>query len=232
MRGRRFALALVALLPLALVAALVLGTVPLPARAPGAGSAADGAAHRIFVISNGFHSAIALPADATVTLDGGRRGSVEAALGLDMTDFPVDPAQVRYWQFGWGSKVAYTSLRRVRDLTFDIAARALAFDVAVMHVQPLGPLSAGEGVYPVDVSAAQLAALAAGLERSFAAHEPLAGITQGFGDRFYPGAGRFSPVMSCNTWTGRQLRRAGIGVGLWTPFAAQLELSLARVQAR
>jgi len=211
---------------------LLLGAIPVPARSPPAGQ--DTGTHTIYVISNGFHSAIALPADVRVAVPAaaGERRELLEAFDLGADDFPVDSNLVHYWQFGWGSKTAYTSLRAVRDLTPAIAVRALALDVSVMHVQPLAALEAGPGIYQVDLSAAQLDALVATIASSFAQTTPIAEITQGFGDRFYPGRGRFSPIRSCNTWTGQRLRAAGLGMGTWTPIAATLEPNLARVQAR
>lgn len=227
----RVLVALALVIGLALLG-LVLGAIPVPA--PSSHRDGDADMHAVYVISNGFHSAIAVPSEARIALEAGsdERQSLLERLALGIDDFPVDPDQVRYWQFGWGSKTAYTSLRAVRDLTPAIAARALAFDVSVMHVQPLGELRAGDGVYRLDLTTAQLDALVASIAPYFSDTQPIAGTTQGFGDRFYPGRGRFSPVNSCNSWTGRRLRAAGVGVGAWTPIAATLEFGLGRVQAR
>jgi len=212
----------------AVIAALGLGAVPLPASYPGAGEGDGPKPHRIFVLSNGFHAGIALPARAGGV--GADAAGVMGELGLDPSNHPVDPAAVRHWLFGWGSVTAYTSLREVRDLTAGIAAQALAFDETVMHVQPLGALDGGaEGLYAIDVSGAQLDALTAAIGRSFARTDPIPEITQGFGDRFFAGRGRFTPVATCNSWVGARLREAGIGVGAWTPVAQTLEFGLARV---
>ena len=37
-------------------------------------------------------------------------------------------------------------------------------------------------------------------------------------DMFYEANGGYSFVLTCNEWTGRALRAAGIRMGLWTPF--------------
>lgn len=215
----------------AVIAALALGAVPLPASYPGAPGEPGPKPHRIFVLSNGFHAGIALPAEAGGTGGhGDDTTGVMDALGLDPENHPVDAESVRHWLFGWGSVTAYTSLRQVRDLTAGIAARALAFDETVMHVQPLGALGAEvEGLYAIDISDAQLQALVGSIGRSFARTDPIPGITQGFGDRFFAGRGRFTPLATCNAWVGARLREAGIGVGAWTPLAQTLEFGLARV---
>ncbi len=231
MRRVLVVLALIVGLPMVM---LTLGAVPLPVRGQAVAADAGADTHTIYVISNGFHSAIALPADVMTPAHGGDGVPVPLieAFGIDETDFPVDRTAVRYWQIGWGSQTAYTSLRAVRDLTLGISARALAFDATVVHVQPLGMLRPGRGVVPVAVSQTQLDGLVAAMVPSLASTQPIAGVTQGFGDRFYPGRGRFSPIATCNSWTGWRLRQAGIGVGLWTPIAQTLGFGLARVQAR
>lgn len=173
------------------------------------------------MLSNGFHSDIALPDEDGETL---------SRFGIDANDFPVEQGAVRYWAFGWGSRTAYTSLRKVSDLTPGIISKALAFDESVMHVQPLGDITGGEGVYALDLKPAQYNELVSGIRRSFGTEiRPIPLITQGFADRFYRSTGRFSPLKACNVWTGRRLREAGIGVGVWTVFAQSLEFGLGTV---
>lgn len=208
-----------AALLLAVATAIMLGAIPAPV-GPRADTDEQDAV-RIHVFSNGFHSDLVLP---------DRDGETLARLGLAAGDFPVDPGLVRHWAIGWGSRTAYTSLRRVSDLTPGIVARALAFDTTVMHVQPVGEIAGGQGVYALDLFVADFDRLVADIRHSFASDmRPIAGITHGFGDRFYRARGRFSPIMGCNVWTGRRLRGAGVGVGLWTPFAQSLEFGLDRV---
>ena len=36
-------------------------------------------------------------------------------------------------------------------------------------------------------------------------------------DAFYEANGGYSAIMTCNEWTGRALRAAGVRMGLWTP---------------
>jgi len=214
----RFIRWLAALL-LAIAAAIALGAIPVSVGARAVAGGQD--AIRIYVFSNGFHSDIVLP-------DGG--GETLSRLGLSATDFPVDAQSVRYWAVGWGSRTAYTSLRRVADLTPGIIARALAFDESVMHVQPLGDITGGEGAYALDLASGDYDRLIAAIRRSFADNtQPIVGITQGFGDRFYHAKGRFSAIRGCNVWTGRRLREAGVGVGLWTVFAQSLEFGLSGI---
>lgn len=213
-RAATACLALAALIVLAIVA----GAVPVPGSA--SVPSGDGPPVTIHVLSNGFHTDLVLPASA-----------VETRLPVRRTDYPVNQEAVRHYAIGWGSRTAYTSLRAVSDLTPGIVARAFLLDETVVHVAPLGDLAhdPDNGVYEVTVSRDQLDAMLDDIGAFFAAPAPIPALTQGFGDRFYEAEGRFSPVVSCNSWTGRRLRNAGIGVGLWTITAQSLEFSLSRL---
>ena len=209
------ALAVLIALPVAIALALVLGALPVPG---GAAVAASPDTVRIAVISNGFHSDIALPAD----------GATLEALGLDASHYPVERGVVSWWAVGWGSREAYTSLVDVADLSAGLIARAVAFDDTVMHVLPAGPLGRGEGVWYVDLPRERYDDLVADMASWFAAREPVPGITQNFGDRFYEGRGRFTAWYGCNAWVGARLRAAGVPVGRWTPAAQSLAYALDR----
>ncbi|MGB7430931.1 MAG: DUF2459 domain-containing protein, partial [Ahrensia sp.] len=134
-----------------------------------------------------------------------------------------------YLAIGWGSVTAYTSLRAVSDLTLGIVANAVAFDETVVHVLPTGQLIERDGIYAIDLSREQLNALTANIAQDFASTQPIEGLTQGFGDLFYEGRGRFSLWRTCNSWTGAHLRAAGVSVGFWTPSAWSLEYGLKRL---
>jgi len=199
-----------------LIAALLLGAMPFSAG--GRSLADEGGTIRIYVLSNGFHSDIAVP-----RLD----GTTMARLSLSEDDYPVNIEDVHYWAVGWGSKTAFTSLLAVSDLTFSIAAKALAFDDAVIHITPLGALSAGPSVFAFDLSNAEYDQLLLILSEWFVSRAPQ-DVTQGFGDRFYQAKGNFTPWMTCNSWTGQRLRQIGINVGMWTPLSQSLEFGLQR----
>lgn len=200
-----------------LIAALFLGAIPF-SRGEAKPAAGDRTI-RIFVLSNGFHSDIAVPR---------QNGATMQDLQLDETDFPVDIEKVRYWALGWGSQTAYTSLLEISDLTLGMAVKSVAFDAAAMHVTPLGELNAGPRIFAFDLSPLQFDNLIANMSQWFASSIPQE-ATHGYGDRFYDAKGKFAPWMTCNTWTGRVLREIGINVGLWTPIPQSLEFGLQRV---
>jgi uncharacterized protein (TIGR02117 family) len=74
------------------------------------------------------------------------------------------------------------------------------------------------------VTPAQYGTIAAYVRDSFVLDatgraQPLRGRGYGRADAFYEGVGGYTLANSCNEWTARGLRRAGIRTGLWTPFA-------------
>jgi uncharacterized protein (TIGR02117 family) len=51
---------------------------------------------------------------------------------------------------------------------------------------------------------------------------PLLGRGYGGSDMFYEAVGPYSAVYTCNSWTGRALREAGVRTGLWTPLSQSI----------
>jgi uncharacterized protein (TIGR02117 family) len=47
-------------------------------------------------------------------------------------------------------------------------------------------------------------------------------ITYGAADRFYVSNGRYHCFNTCNQWTGRGLKSAGVPTGIWTPLKPQV----------
>lgn len=214
-------IAIVGLLVLYLAAA-VIGTVWTDGGKANAGSAGS---NTIYVLSNGFHSDLALPVNG---------GQPPAALPVLAGELPGGLNDTRYLIVGWGSQTAYTSLLALSDLTAAIAFKALLFDRSVMHVLPYSGEFGGEGVYRLELNDMQYRELVEFISNTFSTDrdgraELLAGITQGFGDVFYRARPRFSMFYGCNAWTGEALRQAGVPVGRWTPFAQSIEWNMSRI---
>lgn len=193
--------------------------------APRAAVAASDRSNVIYVLSNGFHSDIALPVTD---------GQPPAGIPVRDVDFPYGLDQARYLIVGWGSQTAYTSLLALSDLTLGIIVRSLSFDDTVVHVLPIRGAPQGAGVYRVELDDAQYERLVRFIAAAFKTEpsgnvELISGVTQGFGDVFYRANGRFSPFYGCNAWTGHALRQAGVPVGIWTPFAQSIEWNMSRL---
>ncbi|WP_051460040.1 TIGR02117 family protein [Methylopila sp. 73B] len=173
----------------------------------------------IFVVDNGYHVDLVLP-----TVD----PSKDWRPLLDASPIATTGRDAPWVAFGWGSRTAYTEIGALSDLTAGAMLRALAFDRTVMHVLPVARVNAGEAnVRTLQIAAPLYAAMTARIDGSFAhgaggAVQPLAGVTQGYGDAYFAAVGAFSPVRTCNVWAGEMLRAGGVTVGAWTPFAAPL----------
>ena len=175
-----------------------------PALAPALALDEDGPrTHLVQVASNGWHTAIVVPAHALAAA-----GSLPEA-----ADFPG----AAFLEFGWGDRVYYPA----REKTLGMAlAAALAPTPAVMHMAGLaaapGDGDSGREVVSVALSEAGLRrlidALAAAFERPAGGRAPP--VARGLypGSRFYDAHGSFHLFNTCNTWTARMLRAGGVGL--------------------
>lgn len=185
------------------------------ARLPVEGQPAARGGVEIFVCTNGVHTDLVLPAV---------NGLADWTSDLRRSDFPGADPWTSHFSFGWGDRAFYLETRRWSDLRLSTALSALfGGGPSVMHVYAMhspagspdcGALVLGEGQYR---------ALAAFLRDSFRRDGegrviPLPGSGYGATDLFYEAVGHYSPVETCNEWTGKALRAAGVTVGAWTPF--------------
>jgi uncharacterized protein (TIGR02117 family) len=80
---------------------------------------------------------------------------------------------------------------------------------------------------PIVLSHEQYARLAAFMRESFqrdAQGRTIPLLRRGYGanDMFYEANGSYNAFITCNEWTGRALRRAGVRTGLWTPLSQSI----------
>lgn len=214
----RGAAALAALLLVYAVAALA-GTFAVDA---GGALPRDGEGIDIHVLSNGYHTDIAVPVANELH---------DWRPFLNAPEFPPAAVSARYVAFGWGSRAAYPQVGTLADLSPAVMLQALAFDRSVIHAVPLRAVAEGPNVRRVRLTSEGYAALVNMIEGSFERDAegrliPLPGATQGFGDAFFEARGRFSFLRGCNVWTGEALRAAGVRMGVWTPFAQSVFWSL------
>ena len=159
--------------------------------------------HLIQVASNGWHTAIVVPAPAL------------AATGLltEAADFP----HAAFLEFGWGDRVYYPAKEKTVGMTL---AAALAPTPAVMHMAGLAgaPRAGGSNREAIAVGLTEagflnlIEALAAEFERP--AGGRAASVARGLypGSRFYNARGSFHLFNTCNTWTARMLHAAGVAI--------------------
>jgi uncharacterized protein (TIGR02117 family) len=193
------------------ILALFLGAVPanVAFRQPAEGVT-------IFVRSNGVHTWIVMP-----------------KLNEDMDWRPlVLPAHLRdprwggadHVAIGYGNRDFYLNTPTWGDLTVRRAFAAFFGDgPTLLHVVHVDHPRPDEWTRPLRISHQQYQRLAGFIQRRFQLDRggrPIPVLGRGYGpnDIFYEANGGYSFVLTCNEWTGRALREAGVRMGLWTPF--------------
>lgn len=153
----------------------------------------------VYVLSNGWHSAIVLP-----------RAALPEGTVPEADDFPG----AAYLSFGWGDATYFPA----RDPTTAMAlSAALRPSPAVLHLAGLasrpGEVFPADEVVELRTTPEGLAALVAFLDATFdrggaervQAREP--GLYRF--SLFYPATGQFHLFNTCNTWTAQGLRAGG-----------------------
>lgn len=206
-------LAALLVLPLAyLLAACVLGNIVREPQRHGAH------AITIYLLDNGVHTDLALPL-ANDTFDW--TGVINPNDARDLRFFPT------YVAFGWGDRAFYLETPQWRDLKLTTAWNAISGQGAtVIHATYLPPLRASANSIAITVSREEYQALAASIRASFQQDDDgrarAIGRAYGDNDAFYAARGSYSLFATCNSWTNRQLKAAGLKHVLWTPFAHHL----------
>ncbi|AWK87283.1 TIGR02117 family protein [Azospirillum thermophilum] len=184
--------------------------------AGGGSDAATAESVEMFVCGNGVHTDLVLPA-VTPAMD----WVEELAAG----PFPATERWVTHFAFGWGDRAFYLQTRRWSDLSPATALSALVGGgPSVMHVTALRSPAGSPDCGRLLLGEERYRALVDHVRGSFrrtgdGAVMPLPGSGYGPTDLFFEAVGQYSPILTCNEWTGRGLRAAGVAVGAWTPFA-------------
>lgn len=185
------------------------------ARLPVEGQPAARGGVEIFVCTNGVHTDLVLPA---VT------GLADWTSDLRQSDFPGAGPWASHFSFGWGDRAFYLETRQWSDLRLTTALSALfGAGPSVMHVYAMHRPAGSPDCGALVLAEEQYRALAAFVSDSFRRDGegrviPLPGSGYGATDLFYEAVGHYSPVETCNEWTGKALRAAGVTMGAWTPF--------------
>lgn len=169
----------------------------------------------IYIRSNGVHTWIVMPK----TND-----------DMDWRPY-ANPAHLRdprwgaadHVAIGFGNRDFYLNTPTWADLRFSTAAYALfGSGPTLLHVEHVDAPQPELDQRPIRISHGQYRRLAEYIQRRFAMDEggrprPVLGRGYADNDMFYEANGGYSFVMTCNEWTGRALRYAGVRMGLWTP---------------
>ena len=135
----------------------------------------------------------------------------------------VLPAGPHKWRaYGWGDRDFYLNTPRWQDIRIDTAVAALVGSGdTLVHVDDLDDFLPDENWRPLRLRAGEYARLRAYIAATLKpGGKPIPGYTAR--DRFYPARGRYSALVTCNVWTGRALKAAGVRTGIWTPFSGDV----------
>jgi uncharacterized protein (TIGR02117 family) len=214
---RRIALAIAAFL-LLYTAFLLLGFVPVNGKYK---IPPEGDRVRLFIRSNDIHTDLVLPV-------------VHAETGADwrglfpLSDFAADVSSAKYIAVGWGNRGFFVETPRWSDLKLRTLLGAIFPSESVLHAEYVYDIAPGDDVREIWVTRQQYQELAdyvcrtVGKTNAVGAALTATEVTYGSTDRFYTATGHYHLFNTCNQWTGRGLKRAGLPIGVWTPIKAQV----------
>ena len=183
------------------------------------GRVAPSEGERIYLLNNGYHIALVLPRDSCPYSE------------IFDTHFDLS-GKGGYFYFGWGEKEFYLGTPTVRNIDIIMAIKALfSPSSAVLEVLYIQTLSSDQpGASSFLVTEDELSDLYEYVKKYFIdSHgfpEQISSddIDQAFhGSIFFEASGVYSLFNTCNNWTSRGLRKAGINTHLWTPFTWGVE---------
>lgn len=206
--ARRALLVLIGIPLTYLLALLILGLIPVNR---GWREAERGVT--IFVNTNGVHTGIGMPLTNEV---------------MDWRPYvPAEhlrvPARGNYIIVGYGHRDFYLNTPSWAKLSLATAvSAALGLGRTLVHVDHLQDPVESSGQKAITITADEYRRLVEFIRPRFQLDRqgrtiPVPGRGYNSNDAFYEANGGYSFVLTCNEWTGRALRAAGVRMGVWTP---------------
>ncbi|MBO9702654.1 MAG: TIGR02117 family protein [Sporocytophaga sp.] len=171
---------------------------------------------QIFIRSNGVHTDIVVPVKDTV------KDWRQELTGLHK----YNENQIKYVAFGWGDKGFYLHTPTWADLKVSTVLKAAFWlSTSAMHVTyyPWKPIP-DEDTRSIYISSDQYRMLVNYITDSFRLNSDgrfeVINCCQysGLDNEFYEGKGVYSLLKTCNTWTNKGLKEAGVNTAVWAPF--------------
>lgn len=161
----------------------------------------------IFVLTNGVHSDIVVPLENSI---------IDWNTLVDPSKTRSGNSNVKYVAFGWGEKDFYLNTPTWSDLKFRTAVKALfLMNTTAMHVTFYSQLTESNTCKKICVTQEDYKSLVMYIENSFVKKDGLLVLIKGFSyadnDLFYYANGRYNLFVTCNIWTIKALRKAGVG---------------------
>lgn len=167
----------------------------------------------IYIRSNGVHLEIVLPLKTEV-----KDWSEEIWINKEIT------GRARYISFGWGDRNFYIKTPEWSDLTISTAFKALFLrSSSAMHVDYYTELHTGTSCKHIFISNAQYRQIVKFVDAAFQRDKHhnlirIENLNYSQYDCFYEANGIYHLFFTCNTWTNRCLKKAGLKACFWTPF--------------
>ncbi|MEP3227269.1 MAG: TIGR02117 family protein [Parasphingorhabdus sp.] len=168
----------------------------------------------LFVETNGLHTGIIMP----------MRSDVHDWSAIIRPDHLENPGNYgSHIMVGWGHEGVYRNAEHWQDLRVrDAASAVFGSNAVLLHVYHLNyPQTYPHYRRSFKVSEAEYRAIALAIQEYFARDNSGQVIpSPGYGQRdvFYRSQGHYNAFFTCNSWTSKILRGAGIRTGIWTPF--------------
>ncbi len=167
----------------------------------------------------------AIHSDFAFTLDEARARLPEIAAHL-----PPNLAADKRVLIGWGDYEFFTKITTLEELDAGVASRALlGLNPAALRVQVTYGTWVTDACVPLTIDTEGRAALAKFIAASLIVDA--APLPPGrYGELYLPATGRYSPLQTCNQWTARAMREAGLARARFAPFSFGVVWPLAATQ--
>lgn len=170
----------------------------------------------IFVITNGVHTDVVVPAKNN-HYDWTKEVKYSNAIAVDST--------YNYLGMGWGDKEIYIDMPTWNDLTVPLAFRAATgLSTTAIHATYHKNLVENDTTIKMSMSNEQYSRLVKYIKKSFKTDETghfiniKTNANYEKTDAFYEAIGSYSLFHTCNSWTNNALKASGQKSALWTPF--------------
>lgn len=175
--------------------------------------------YTLYLVNNGWHQELALP-QVRCGVEGGPKGS---------------PQGRGYFLVGWGDREFFLNTPYLEMLTLQKTFRALFLpSSSVVKISTLqGRPRTGPTVREIPVTGEMLCRIYRFMVEERISDVPLPAEMShpAYGEaRFFPAKSRYSLLYTCNNWSGRALRKAGIPTGIWTPWTAGVGPSVRQLE--
>lgn len=164
----------------------------------------------VFIISNGLHTDICMPA---------KTDECDWHDFVPTRDFPC-ATHFEYISVGWGDKAFFFDIPTWSQFKLSTAFRAAMLPTeTAMHVAYMRKPKESEQCIKVYVSKQKYRQIVREIKKSFDLHEGNVKIISGRGyrsnDNFYEAKNAYHLFNTCNTWTNRILKTAHIRTGVY-----------------